>query len=124
MKEALEPQIKQPPANTTADLLTPINLTCTAEGHPTPTYEWYKDGVLIPEETRSFLFIPEPLPEDRGSYMCKAINNQGNITSKQAQLEIPGITCMRINMHVCVCVCVCVCEIKSHATLHPHTSAN
>ena len=88
--EAVEPEIKQPPANTTTDLATPINLTCTAEGHPAPTYEWYKDGVLIPGEIQPFLYISEPLPEDRGNYTCKAINNLGNITSEQAKLEIPG----------------------------------
>ena len=90
MNEAIEPEIKQPPANTTTDLATPINLTCTAEGHPAPTYEWYKDGMLIPGEIQSFLYISEPLPEDRGNYTCKAINSLGNITSKQAKLEIPG----------------------------------
>ena len=88
--EAVEPEIKQPPANTTTDLATPINLTCTAEGHPAPTYEWYKDGVLIPGEIQSFLYISELLPKDRGNYTCKAINTLGNITSEQAELEIPG----------------------------------
>ena len=99
MTDAVEPEIKQPPANTTTNLATPINLTCTAEGHPAPTYEWYKDGVLIAGEIQSFLYISEPLPEDRGNYTCKAINSLGNITSEQAKLEIPGI---KINdvMHV------------------------
>ena len=94
MNEATEPEIKQPPANTTTDLATPINLTCTAEGHPAPTYEWYKDGVLIPGEIQPFLYISEPLPEDRGNYTCKAINGLGNITSEQAKLEIPGKECV------------------------------
>ena len=92
--EAVEPEIKQPPANATTDLATPINLTCTAEGHPAPTYEWYKDGVLILREVQPFLYIPEPLPEDRGNYTCKAINSLGNITSEKAKLEIPGKKCI------------------------------
>ena len=71
-------------------LATSINLTCTAEGNPVPTYQWYKDGVLIPRETQSFLYIPKILPEDRGNYSCKAINTLGNRTSEQAQLDIPG----------------------------------
>ena len=54
------------------------------------TYEWYRDGVLIPREIQPFFYISEPLPEDRGNYTCKAINSQGNITSEQAKLEIPG----------------------------------
>ena len=43
------PIIIKPPANTTTtDVSTPINLTCTAMGNPPPTYQWFKDGVLIP----------------------------------------------------------------------------
>ena len=39
-----------------------INLTCMAEGHPTLTYEWYKDGELLLGETQSILHISEPSP--------------------------------------------------------------
>ena len=94
MNEGMKPEIKQSPMNTTANLATLINLTCTAEGHPAPTYEWYKDGVLIPGEIQSFLYISELLPEDRGNYKCKAINSLGNMTSEQAKLEIPGKECI------------------------------
>ena len=78
------------PKPTKANLTMPINLTCTAEGHPTPTYEWYKDGKLIPDEIFPFLYIPEPLPEDRGDYTCVAINSHGNGTSQEAELDIDG----------------------------------
>ena len=85
------PDIRQPPENVTTDLVSAVNLTCTAEGHPAPTYEWYKDGVLIPGEHLPFLYIPEVLPADRGSYTCKAINSRGEIGSLSASLEVPGI---------------------------------
>ena len=71
----------------------PINLTCTAEGHPAPTYEWYKDGELVPGESRSFLYIRELLPHNRGSYTCVAINSVGNGTSQEAELDIIGTEC-------------------------------
>ena len=77
-----------------------VNLTCTAEGHPAPTYEWYKDGVLIPGEHLPFLYIPDVLPEDRGIYSCKAINTRGEKESESASLEIPGnIKYSSINFH-------------------------
>ena len=85
-----EPQIIQSPMNTTTDFTTPVNLTCIARGRPAPNYEWYKDGILIPGEIRSFLYIAEPQPRDRGRYSCRVINNQGSTTSQQAQLIIPG----------------------------------
>ena len=86
----ISPEIRQPPESTTADLATAVNLTCTAEGHPAPNYEWYKDGVLIPGETRSVLYIDESSPRDRGSYTCKAINSKGAIVSEPAKLDIQG----------------------------------
>ena len=85
------PMISQPPDNTVTRLGDPIHLNCTAEGHPAPTYEWYKDGVLIPDEIESVLYIPEPSPEDRGNYTCKAINSEGETDqSNPAKLDITG----------------------------------
>ena len=76
-----------------ADLATSVRLTCTAEGYPAPTYEWYKDGVLIPQKTRPFLYIAEPAPSDRGNYTCKAINSKGETDqSRPAKLDIQGRT--------------------------------
>ena len=91
MEEATVPEIKQPPSMSVASLLTPINLTCIAEGRPAPSYEWYRDGVVIPGEIRSFLYIPETSPQDRGSYYCKAINNINTTESKPASLLVPGV---------------------------------
>ena len=87
------PMISQPPENTTTQLGQEIHLNCTAEGHPAPTYEWYKDGVLIPDKIESVLYIPEPSPEDRGNYTCKAINSEGKTdASRPAKLDIAGIS--------------------------------
>ena len=91
VKDIISPEIRQPPESMIVDLATSVNLTCTAEGHPAPTYEWYKDGVLIPGEIRSILYIAEPLPSDRGNYTCKAINSKGETDqSEPAKLDIQG----------------------------------
>lgn len=87
------PMISQPPKNTITQLGHEIHLNCTAEGHPDPIYEWYKDGVLIPDKIESVLYIPEPSPEDRGNYTCKAINSEGKTdASRPAKLDIAGIS--------------------------------
>ena len=88
--EVISPEIRQPPENTMTDLATSVSLTCTAEGHPAPSYEWYKDNVLVPGERRSVLYIPELSPHDRGNYTCKAINSEGGIESQPAKLDIQG----------------------------------
>ena len=87
----MPPEIRQPPESTVTDLATPISLTCTAQGHPAPTYEWYKDDTLVPRETSSVLNIDEPSPRDRGNYTCKAINSKGETASEPAKLDIQGI---------------------------------
>lgn len=85
------PTITRPPKNSQTRLGDPIHLNCTAEGHPTPTYQWYKDGVILPGEIESVLYIPEPSPEDRGNYTCEAINSEGvTDRSRPAKLDITG----------------------------------
>ena len=79
----------------TVELGNSTNLTCGAAGHPTPTptFEWYKDGVLIWEENEPSLFISEVLPDDRGKYFCRTINSEGIIIeSHPTQLLIPRTT--------------------------------
>ena len=84
--------ISEPPSSILTDVATSINLTCTAEGSPAPSYKWYKDNssVPIPEETRSYLYISEAQPNDRGNYSCEAINILGGLRSNPATVNIPG----------------------------------
>lgn len=83
--------INNPPSDESPIIASALNLTCTAEGSPAPSYTWYKDGVLIPGETRSYLYISEVQPEDRGSYTCRAVNSLGEDSSAPASVNIPGI---------------------------------
>ena len=83
--------ITEAPASTIlTDIATRINLTCMATGYPPPTYQWLKDGIPILQETRSYLYIPELSPEDRGNYTCMAHNSKGD-ASEQANVDIQGI---------------------------------
>ena len=88
-QEQMEPEIREPPANRIIDVATPVNLTCTATGNPPPTYQWYKDGEPIIGETRSYLYITELLPEERGNYTCVASNSRGS-SSEDAKVDLQG----------------------------------
>ena len=83
--------ISPPPSSVTPNFGDPVNLTCLAEGHPAPIYEWFKDGVLITREIQPFLYISDVLPSDRGNYSCSVINTEGAITSTSTLLTIKGM---------------------------------
>ena len=72
-----------------------VALACTATGRPYPTIQWYKDGVLITNDsltsiyneevenngllfTTSILEVCSVGSENIGSYSCVAGNSAGN----------------------------------------------
>ena len=73
--------ILKSPENTTKLLFEAVNLTCAADGYPPPVFEWYRDGLLIPNAVQSFLYIDQVTPDLRGYYICEAIDSQDNVTS-------------------------------------------
>ena len=85
------PIIVESPNDTSVDLSEPLNLTCDAMGNPPPSYQWYRDDVLIEGANLPYLYIPEATPEDRGSYTCVATNENGNTSSNPGLTTIPGI---------------------------------
>lgn len=64
-------------------------MNCAADGQPSPTIRWLKDGVDTGVTGNSFI-IPEVTLSDRGNYSCVAKNLPGEITSKQAIVNILG----------------------------------
>lgn len=82
----------------------PATLNCKAEGRPTPTVEWYKDGervetdrddsrshrMLLPTGSLFFLKIVHGRRSkpDEGSYVCVARNYLGEAVSHNASLEV------------------------------------
>ena len=66
-------------------------LECVSNsGNPEPVITWYKDATEIVGATQSELFIREVDLGDRAVYHCVASNSFGNVTSKQAFLNIRG----------------------------------
>ena len=86
----MEPALVEMPSSISADVATTVNLSCLAEGYPPPTYQWYKDREVIRGETKSFLYISETLPNNRGSYSCQAYNTRGQTSSDSATINVPG----------------------------------
>ncbi|KAL3249344.1 hypothetical protein MRX96_056063 [Rhipicephalus microplus] len=80
------PHFVSAPANTEADPGSTVEVLCMAEGHPTPTLSWHKDGAPLPLGGR-FSAGPDGLrvvnvqPRDEGRYECVAENEMGRASA-------------------------------------------
>ncbi|XP_068600469.1 roundabout homolog 1-like [Brachionichthys hirsutus] len=103
-QEDFPPRIVEHPSDIIVSKGEPTTLNCKAEGRPTPTVEWYKDGehvdtvhdnprshrMMLPSGSLFFLRIihgRRSKPDD-GSYVCVARNYLGQAISHNASLEV------------------------------------
>ncbi|XP_055369863.1 roundabout homolog 1 isoform X6 [Betta splendens] len=103
-QEDTPPRIVEHPSDLIVSKGEPATLNCKAEGRPTPTVEWYKDGervetdrdnprsqrMLLPSGSLFFLRIVHGRRSkpDEGSYVCVARNYLGEAVSHNASLEV------------------------------------
>ena len=64
----------------------PTSLSVTAESQTAATYQWFKDGVLLPGETASTLNIAATAASDFGLYSVQITNSGGTVTSGPVEL--------------------------------------
>ncbi|XP_051535075.1 roundabout homolog 1-like isoform X1 [Myxocyprinus asiaticus] len=103
-QEDSAPRIVEHPSDLIVSKGEPATLNCKAEGRPSPTVEWYKDGervetdrdnprshrMLLPSGSLFFLRIVHGRRSkpDEGSYVCVARNYLGEAVSHNASLEV------------------------------------
>ncbi|WP_221029575.1 immunoglobulin domain-containing protein [Actomonas aquatica] len=89
------PVINEQPISETVNRGKPVSFTVVAEGLPTPTYQWRKDGAPISGATAATYAIAEVQADDAGSYDVVVTNAVGSVTSAAATLTVnvgPEIT--------------------------------
>ncbi|XP_034034778.1 roundabout homolog 3 isoform X2 [Thalassophryne amazonica] len=102
--EDAPPRIIEHPSDLIVSKGEPATLNCKAEGRPSPTVEWYKDGervetdredprshrMLLPSGSLFFLRIVHGRRSkpDEGVYVCVARNYLGEAVSRNASLEV------------------------------------
>ena len=69
-------------------------LHCLAEGHPSPSVQWFKNGEPYSTlTTRSVqeIYVPRSSPSDSAVYKCVGTNNAGNKMQKsKASIDFKG----------------------------------
>ena len=84
------------------------NLSCQASGGPLPTFQWYRDDVLLynfenSEDgnlTRSLLELHDLTFSDSGTYRCQAISIAGNASTEFKVVVMQGMIFSNNNLLV------------------------
>jgi sugar lactone lactonase YvrE len=66
----------------------PASFAVAADGWPTLAYQWYFNGMNVPNATNSLLAIPNCFPANAGTYSVVAANSYGSVTSNPALLAV------------------------------------
>ncbi|KAK5623484.1 hypothetical protein CRENBAI_013418 [Crenichthys baileyi] len=82
---------KAPPPSIQALVGSRLSLDCAANGNPTPTITWLKDGRVIARANYQggVLSLPAVTTRSAGLYACHASNSEGNV-SRVTEVKIKG----------------------------------
>jgi alpha-tubulin suppressor-like RCC1 family protein len=86
--ELAPPAISAAPVTQTIKSGSGLSLSVTASGSNSPTYQWYKDGVLLSGQTTSKLTISTTNTSSAGSYTVEITNWLGSTTSKPVAVAV------------------------------------
>ncbi len=84
------PLITSVPAARTVPAGTAVDLSFGVLGTPAPTFEWRRNGTLLPNVTTATLSLPSAQLGDSGNYTLTVTNTQGSTTSAAIALNIVG----------------------------------
>jgi hypothetical protein len=85
---AAPPVIVKQPSSVSASAKSKVTLSVSASGSPAPTYQWKKDGHVIPGATESSLVLAAVSNGDTGVYTVQAANLAGWVVSAKATLAV------------------------------------
>jgi hypothetical protein len=81
------PTITTQPVAQTVSTGSPATFSVVATGIPAPTYQWYRNGILVPNGTGSSVTVIAS-PSDVGTYYCDVSNPEGSLLSLGVNLTI------------------------------------
>ena len=91
----VQPEVLTHPRNKTKKEGENVTFTCDADGNPTPTFSWTKDGSVVNttlritfNENNKNLTITNVSRGDSGEYICVATNNVKTVQSNSSTLNV------------------------------------
>lgn len=82
------PAVLTPPADVTVAAGGDASLSILASGNAAPSYQWFKDGLLLPGETSSSLAIDNASVADTGAYTVRVSNASGTLFATPATITV------------------------------------
>ena len=90
--QLIAPTITREPEDKVVDEGDPLSLSIEASGTVPMTFEWWKDGSVIPGATLPTLSIPATKALDSGSYQALVRNAAGTASSQTVSVRVNEIT--------------------------------
>jgi len=84
------PSFTQQPVSQTCMVGATITFSVAVTGSPTPSMQWYKDGVIVAGATSTTLTLSNVPLSAAGAYSVVATNSAGTVTSNSASLSVSG----------------------------------
>jgi hypothetical protein len=88
----LPPAITQQPASKSLSTGDSLALTVVATSQSAMTYQWYRDGVAVPNATGATLQISSVQRSNAGGYLVRISNAAGTVTSAVASVTVSDPT--------------------------------
>ncbi|MEW6158730.1 MAG: immunoglobulin domain-containing protein, partial [Verrucomicrobiota bacterium] len=82
------PRIITPPVSAAVEIGKTLTLRVEASSEEIPTYQWFKDGVMLEGKTDSTLVITNVSANDAGFYAVRITNSGGSKFSEPARLTV------------------------------------